>query len=72
MESKDLYRRGFNCHFYTSGIGLFREVLKAPSETNLPTEEIAAAIDKEFASLEKFKKSLRKWQQEDSGLDGLG
>lgn len=33
---------------------LFWETLTAPSENNLPTGELAAAIDKEFGSFEKF------------------
>jgi Fe-Mn family superoxide dismutase len=39
---------------------LFWEILKAPSENNLPTGELAEAINKKFGSFEKFQEEFAK------------
>ena len=39
---------------------LFWETLTAPSENNLPTGELAAALDKEFGNFEKFQDNFTK------------
>lgn len=38
----------------------FWEILTAPSENNLPTGDLAAAIDKKFGSFEKFQEEFAK------------
>lgn len=39
---------------------LFWELLTAPSENNVPTGDLAAAIDKKFGSFDKFKEEFAK------------